>query len=64
MTEPTEKLLRECPFCNGEAELLDSLFCENMKQIQCKNCGALSASHTEKTVTKLWNRRSEKEVGE
>ena len=60
--------LKPCPFCGGEAELLDENGKEDMFFVQCKNiwkgCKVLAFTHdylTEQEAIEAWNRRTEGE---
>ena len=56
--------LKPCPFCGGEAELVDGWV---LKWVRCKKCSAqlvpFEEPYAEKSIA-LWNRRVERSEDE
>lgn len=50
--------LKSCPFCGGEAEMIETLFCDY--KVECEKCGAsTSYCDSEEMAVEAWNRRKE-----
>lgn len=54
--------LRKCPFCGGEADLLDYGLSGARKVVQCSDCGARTRAFDPKVkrgenAVDAWNRR-------
>lgn len=55
--------LRHCPFCGGDAELIQvysfSPYKDVFYTVQCKNCGCNSGNNKlKRNSVKKWNRRT------
>ena len=52
------KRLKSCPFCGGEAEMIETLFYDYI--VECEICGAsTSYCDSEEMAVEAWNRRKE-----
>lgn len=52
-------ILKPCPFCGGEAELVGNgyFFDVSCKNIKCRGCTSCLDSKTEAEAIEAWNRR-------
>lgn len=57
----SKTVLKSCPFCGGEAELMESwAYGYHESRIQCKRCAIstqLGPFHSRGVATRAWNRR-------
>lgn len=52
--------LKSCPFCGGEAEVVETLFYDY--KVACEKCGASTPlCDSEEMAVEAWNRRKESE---
>lgn len=49
--------LRECPFCGGEAKIVDGL---GVFWVACESCGATTRLSEQDEAREAWNRRVQK----
>ena len=67
VSEQTEQGLKPCPFCGGEAVLINTrAFGESCKSVMCIKCRATVSNFAgdmqEERATEAWNRRADNEV--
>ena len=67
VSEQTEQGLKPCPFCGGEAVLINTMaFGESCKSVMCIKCKAtvnnFGGDRQEERATEAWNRRADNEV--
>ena len=64
VSEQTEQGLKPCPFCGGEAVLINTMaFGKSCKSVMCIKCKAtvnnFAGDMQEERATEAWNRRSD-----
>ena len=61
MTDTTKPTLKPCPFCGGEATLIDGVIPSGSAEVHCFNdkCMAMMGHETVEQMVSEWNTRSE-----
>ena len=67
VSEQTEQELKPCPFCGGEAALINTMaFGKSCKSVMCIKCRATVSNFAgdmqEERATEAWNRRSDNDI--